>query len=293
MKRFFNKTSICLLAGLTICMTQPFFVGAEETAVQTEENSTQTGEMAIPEERLLPRFVDRADLVAEGQEETLLEKLDEISERQKLDVVIATVDSLEGKTPMDYADDFYDYNGYGFGEDADGILLLISMEDRDWRISTCGFGITAFTDAGQEYLMDQVLPSLSNGAYDTAFYKFADWCDKYITQARTGKPYDTGSMPKEDTYDFSGMDVFIFFCFGFIIACVRAKKIQKRLMPVALNYTAFSYIGDVDLFVEQDKFINSTTTTRIIEQKTHSSGGGSTTHTSSSGRTHGGSGGKF
>ena len=30
--------------------------------------------------------------------------------------------------------DFFDYNGFGIGPDADGILLMISMEDRDWEI---------------------------------------------------------------------------------------------------------------------------------------------------------------
>ena len=75
---------------------------------------------------------------------------------------------------MAYADDFYDYNGYGYGDSRDGILLLISMEERDWRISTCGYGITVFTDAGQEYISDKFLPYLSDGDYSEAFTKYAD-----------------------------------------------------------------------------------------------------------------------
>ncbi len=42
----------------------------------------------------------------------------------------------------------YDYCEYGYGADKDGVLLLISTEDNDVYISTCGYGITAFTDAG-------------------------------------------------------------------------------------------------------------------------------------------------
>lgn len=56
----------------------------------------------------LPRLVDRADLLSDNEESALLEKLDEISERQKVDVVVAAADSLEGKTAIQYADDFYD-----------------------------------------------------------------------------------------------------------------------------------------------------------------------------------------
>ena len=59
----------------------------------------------------LPRLVDDADLLTNSEESELLDLLDEISERQKVDVVVVTVDSLEGKSPMAFADDFYDYNG--------------------------------------------------------------------------------------------------------------------------------------------------------------------------------------
>ena len=84
----------------------------------------------------LPRLGDDADLLTDHEEAVLLSELDEISERQRMDIVVVTTDSLEGKSAMEYADDFYDYNGYGFGNSRDGVLLLISMEDRDWWLST-------------------------------------------------------------------------------------------------------------------------------------------------------------
>ena len=39
-------------------------------------------------------------------------ELDEISEKQQCDVVVVTENSLDGKSAQDYADDFFDYNGY-------------------------------------------------------------------------------------------------------------------------------------------------------------------------------------
>ena len=53
-----------------------------------------------------------------------------------MDLVVVTANTLGGKSPMEYADDYYDYNGYT----DDGALLLVSMEDRDWWISTKGSG---------------------------------------------------------------------------------------------------------------------------------------------------------
>ena len=102
----------------------------------------------------IPRLVDEADLLSDDEEMALTGQLNEISERQQVDIVVVTVNSLEGAGTMEFADDFYDYNGYGFGEERDGILFLISMEERDWYISTTGYGITAVTDAGREYVSD-------------------------------------------------------------------------------------------------------------------------------------------
>ena len=57
------------------------------------------------------RLVDNADLLTEEEENLLLARLDEVSQRQQFDVVIVTASSIDGKSPMAYADDFFDYNG--------------------------------------------------------------------------------------------------------------------------------------------------------------------------------------
>ena len=94
------------------------------------------------------RVVDMADLLTDSEEQALNAQLREISERQQMDVVVVTVDSTDGKTPMEYADDYFDYNGYGYGESRDGVLLLISMEERDWWVTTTGRGEKAVDGAG-------------------------------------------------------------------------------------------------------------------------------------------------
>ena len=111
------------------------------------------------------RVQDLADLLSDSEEAALLEKLDELYERQKMEIVVLTTDTLEGMTPRDYADDMYDYSGFGYGEDRDGALLLISMEDNDWYISTHGYGITVFTDAGIQYIGEQIKENLSDPIY--------------------------------------------------------------------------------------------------------------------------------
>ena len=78
------------------------------------------------------RLADFADLLDDGQEEELEAKLDQVSEDYGCDVVVVTEETLDGAVPQDYADDFFDYNDYGMGEDKSGILFLITMSERKW-----------------------------------------------------------------------------------------------------------------------------------------------------------------
>ena len=145
----------------------------------------------------LPRLVDNADLLMADDAEALLADLDSRSEALQFDIVIVTVDSLDGETPRNYAEDFFWYNNYGLGEDRDGALLLVAMDTRDWYIATHGFGITAITPAGREAMVDRFLPQLSNAEYAAAFSTFAEECEDYVNQARNGSAYDTGNLPDE------------------------------------------------------------------------------------------------
>lgn len=242
----------------------------------------------------MPRLTDEADLLSAADERTLLDELDEISERQQVDIVVVTVNSLEGMSAMEFADDFYDYCGYGFGSERDGILLLISMEEREWYISTTGFGITAVTDAGVEYISEKFADSLSEGDYAGAFTIFAGQCDDFITQARTGEPYDEGNLPKRP-FGFA-MHFAVTFGAGLVIALILTEVMRSRLKTVNSKWAADDYVrhGSVQLTRRNDLFLyhHVSRRERPKENRSHSSGG-SSTHRSSSGARHGGGGGKF
>ena len=146
------------------------------------------------------RMFDDAEVLTEDEDNELEDALEELSLRQSFDVTIATIDSLEseGYTSMEeYADDLYDYCQFGYGADRDGVLLLVSTGDRKWHISTCGYGITAFTDAGIQYLGEQMTPFMADGDYAGAFRTFVQWSDTYIDAARAGHPYDVNNLPRE------------------------------------------------------------------------------------------------
>lgn len=256
----------------------------------------------IPDKRLGPRLVDQEELLTTEEQEELLARLDEISERQQCDVVIVTVASTEGKTATEYADDYFDYQGYGYGEKSDGILLLIGMKERVWAISTHGsLGISAFTDAGLDYIKEDVQFQLKLDNYAKAFRTFASLCDQFLTAAHKGKPYDVGNLPIKH----ASPSILIFlFPIGILIMAWKSRSKKRSLKSVVKKTGAISYKvpNSLHLWVDEDRITGSHVTKRKRHEESRDRGGssgsggssgGSTTHTSSSGRTHGGTSGSF
>ena len=240
------------------------------------------------------RLNDSAEVLTEDEDSELEASLEELSVRQSFDVTIATIDSLEseGYTSMEeYADDLYDYCQFGYGADRDGVLLLVSTGDRKWHISTCGYGITAFTDAGIQYLGEQMTPDMADGDYAAAFRTFIQWADSYVTAAREGHPYDVDNMPKEP---FSIVYLGVALVIGLVTALIVTGVMKSRLKSVAPQRDATSYVrqGSMNVTRSNDFYLYSTVS-KSAKPKNEDNNGGSSTHTSSSGDTFGGSSGKF
>ena len=237
------------------------------------------------------RLNDLADLLSDSEEEALLQKLDEISERYGLDVVIATTKDLDGyKNATAYADHIYDFYGYGQGAKKSGILLLITTEDRKWALSTCGYGIATFTDAGLDYIFGRMKDDLAEDDYVGAFNTYADLCDQFILQAQTGRPYDVGNLPPEPLPFFL---IPVSIAIGTGLAYLIVRRMKKQLKSVVPQAEASSYLkrGSLTLTESSDLFLNKTTAQTVRDDSDDS--GGSSTHTSSSGTSHGGSSGSY
>ena len=242
------------------------------------------------------RLNDSAEVLTEDEDSELEASLEELSVRQSFDVTIATIDSLEseGYTSMEeYADDLYDYCQFGYGADRDGVLLLVSTGDRKWHISTCGYGITAFTDAGIQYLGEQMTPFMADGDYAGAFRTFVQWSDTYIDAARAGRPYDVKTLPRDP---LSPMYLVLAVGIGLVLAWVIVSVMKSQLRSVAFQENAASYVreGSMNLTNSRELFLyRDVHRTERPKESSSSDSGGSSTHTSSSGTTHGGGGGSF
>ena len=236
-------------------------------------------------------MVNPDGILTASQQQKLSDELAKVSDKYDVDVVAVIIDSLGGVSARNYADDYFDYNGYGRGSGRDGILLLISDGDGDYAFSTRGYGITAFTDYGLERIFNNISDDLYDGDYARAFETYADECDTLLGYARDGEPYDVGSekLPL-------GMAALIAVAIGCVVSFIILSVMKHGMTTVRSNNAAADYMrrGSMRVTEAHEMFLYRNVTR--VKRDTDSGsgkGGGSSTHISSSGATHGGRSGSF
>ena len=81
-------------------------------------------------------------------------------------------------------------NDFGMGEEKDGVMLLLSMEERDYSLIVHGFGETALTDYGREYICEHFLDDFADDDWFHGVYDYLSYTNDLLSQAREGKIYD-------------------------------------------------------------------------------------------------------
>lgn len=240
------------------------------------------------------RCVDDANLLTDYELQEVIAKLDEVSEKHNVDVVILTTRAGCGDASS-YADNYYDQSDWGQGVTRDGIMLMVDMGSREWYISTCGQGISAVTDYGISYIGNKVVPRLSEGDFAGAFEQYAEICDKMLTQAESGDPYDVYNKVDEtgEDHGFNPTGGLLSLFMGVLTALFPTMSMKNNLKSVKNQVKASNYIkeGSLNLAQKSDSFMyRHVATVPIVREESH---GGSSTHMSSGGMTHGGGGGSF
>ena len=254
-----------------------------------------------------PWVVDNGGLLTAEEHTDLTRKIQSLRSELELEIVIVTTWGTDGKSVQAYADDFYDINGYGYGSDNSGILLLLDMDAREWYISTCGEAIYMFTDYGLERLGEQILPWLSEGEYYRAFDTWLDELSQYVDAYHRGAPIDGYVAPDEyespygdEIYyydDHVGLRIRPFptaLLIGFVAAVISILVMRSKMNTAKLQSGAANYLKDGSFRLRQrtDMYLYSRVTKQAKPQN-NTSGGGSSVHRSSGGVSHGGRGGRF
>ena len=265
------------------------------------------------------RVFDNAELLDEWEVSMLEDKIQDLRDTYDMDVVLLTLNSLDGKTAEGYADDYYDDNGFG----ENGMLFLLDMDSRSWYMLTHGTAIYAVTDYGIQEIFSAIASDLSGGDYYDAFDGYLDELDTYFRAYADGKPIDgyrddyTGpgsyepgtrddvvhypdDKPSYDKgYVFYPAQIGVSLLVGAIVGLIALLIARRGMNTVKAKGSATDYVRQdtFHLTGRQDIFLYSNVTKTRRDTDSGSSGGhsggGSSVHTSSSGHSHGGGGGHF
>lgn len=260
------------------------------TVCQAEESYayqlTASSVYAEQSEQKQPSVTDLAGYLSSQERENISAVLERIRDTYNVDAAIVTVESYDQRNIQAAADDFYDYRGYGFGEDYSGFMLMICRKTREYYITTSGSSIAVINDDAIDYLRENVESYLKKDDYYSACKAFAEQAAEIYADYAAGKEFDSTDSKSDIVY-------YVFAWILAAVAALAATLFAKSTMNDAVKRTsANEYVkqGSVNITKANDVFLYSTVTkTKRVKQTS----AGASTHTSSSGRTHGGGGGRF
>lgn len=236
------------------------------------------------------RVADNAQLLTTTEAQNLLARADALSKEHNLDIIIATTLDSRGMTLGNYAADLVDYNDFS----TDNIILVVAMDQRRYVCVTTGAGIYAFSDSTLDRIYDAMEDDMRSGQYAAAFDTFLTLCDRVLTQAESGAPYDYNRpIDMRSSGQIWLTRLGIAAVPGILIGWLIAFSRKKRMNTARPQRSAQNYMTHMRLTNSRDIYLYTTTTRRRIETNNgnHGGHGGSSTFRSSSGRSHGGGGG--
>lgn len=215
--------------------------------------------------------IDNAGLLSQTEAEDLDAYAQSITNQYQVGVYIVTVPWHEGEVD-DAADELYHVTyGLGVGEDRDGIMLMLSMEDRDYAILTNGEAAKyAFSDYATGELEETFLPDLAEDEWKAAFQHYLEACDEYLALAAAGDPVS------EPIWGALLLIVLVSCVISILICLVLRKKSKSvHVGTQAIAYTT----GKLHLTDHYDKYTHTSRVEHKIPKST-SSGGSSVSTTS-------------
>ena len=252
------------------------------------------------------KVYDYADLLTEDEEDKIYNEIQDYIEKTGFDLAVVTIDDNNKGSTVAYADDFYDYNGFGKGETRDGSIFVLDMDLRKIYMSTNGQAILMYSDDrignDEEY---QDTGTITDYGYDYVvkqeyYNAFSEMIKRALYFYNLGYPESNSKYEISETGEpirihymnyplIGGVAGIITLIVGIIFYNLTRLKIKVG--------STISYLKEKNITTRSDILVNSVVTHTLRNTDSGSSGGGhsggSSYHSSSSGGFHGGGGRSF
>ena len=221
------------------------------------DDGSEDGEPA--EDNLL--VWDEAELLNETEVAQLNSKLESISKKYKAEIRVVTLSSMDGGDIDEFLEYLYDESGFGYGENHDGVLLVVCMDPREYRILSNGFAGETITSGDIDAIGEAFKSDLSDGNYADAFDTFADKCEYYLDGHINGFPFNTGK------------NLLICLGIGLVVALIVTGIWKNQLKSVRKQSAANAYVKAGTMQITQSgDFFMYRNVTKTQKQSSSSSG---------------------
>ena len=247
-----KKKLICFLLAIIALFTICINVAADEASTQHTY------------------ITDEAGLL----NNTEIAKLDELAENASkkygVGIYAIAVDNylnINNEGAYEAAYTIYHNRNMGEGEERNGIMLLISMADRDWAVFCYGKKCEyAFNSYGQSQLEKTFLDNFVNDDWYGGFEDYINECSNYLEMAEQGRPVRKSIV----------VPIIIAVVAAMLIALIVLGFSWGKMISVSKKTVANSYIvGDLKLSEKADVFAYKNQVRRKIEKSASSDGSSS------------------
>lgn len=228
---------------------------------------------AAADEDAVPYICDTVPLLADDEWLELEAQAETIAETYQCAVYFITVEDYTDYGSGDIygtAKDIYLANDLGYGTEKSGVMLLLSMADRDYTLIAYGYGNTAFTDYGKDYLSERFLDNFAGDDWYGGCKDYLSTCDEMLSMARSGQPLDLGSRIHPI------FPVLVSLILGFLLALIICGSLSTAASKkTSVKTMADDYLksGGMQITHRSDKYAYTTQNRRKIEKSSSSSGG--------------------
>lgn len=212
---------------------------------------------------------DEAFLISTPKAAQLDETAAGISESYGCGIYIVTVPDYEelGSTVREAAENYFLGHDFGIGTDDNGVLLFLSMEERDYALIAHGnIGNTAFTDYGKDILSEEFLDDFRYDDWAGGFADYMTVSQQLLYAAATGESVDVQQGSG------TGLTLVMVLLVPVLIAGITCAVMAGGMKTARSRTHADDYRKEVRIAERYDRFITRTVVRQKIESSSSSGG---------------------
>lgn len=229
------------------------------------------------------KIYDYASLFSDSEVLDIKEKIDDYINTTNYDLVVVTISDNNKMNTQHYADDFYNYNAFGFDSSFSGMLFLLDMDNRQVYISTKGYAIKMYDDERLDLIIDAGYGELPSGYYANCILKMIteakSFYNKGFPKSNENLVIDGFNVYYSEKNSIKGMIITALFISLIITSIIAIVMYCKTRLKIKAIDTASYLTGERDVKISK-QFLRSSVSRVPINRDSESHGG--STHSSGS-----------